>query len=89
MPDDDESARTGSLDPPKQPVRSLSRNESLPPRTPPKAGWQAEEEDTHLASKVRQRAEQVAMGQSMGAKDREDSLLRMLDNRQGRNRGVL
>jgi len=82
--------RKDSMEPPQQPLRSLSRNDSLPPRTPPKAGWHAEEsEDVMLASKVRQRAEQIAMGQSMGAKDREDSLLRMLDNRQGRNRGVL
>ena len=61
---------------------------SAPPKSP-KAGWSADGDGDGLAGKVRQRADQIAMGQSMGAKDREDSLLRMLDNRQGRNRGVL
>eukprot|EP00931_Biecheleriopsis_adriatica_P048968 TRINITY_DN2830_c0_g1_i4.p1 TRINITY_DN2830_c0_g1~~TRINITY_DN2830_c0_g1_i4.p1 ORF type:complete len:485 (-),score=148.17 TRINITY_DN2830_c0_g1_i4:47-1501(-) len=91
------SRRSDSLDPvrPQRGGRGSQKGSAEPnpastmPRTPPKAGWSEAEGDVGLASQMRQRAEQIAMGQSMGAKDREDSLLRMLDNRQGRNRGVL
>ncbi|CAE8627868.1 unnamed protein product [Polarella glacialis] len=83
---------SGELPPPSPSLLSgKPKSRALPP-----TGWDSEaplgpgedfdlrREERNLGSQVRQRAEQVALGQSSSAKEREDSLLRMLDQRQQR-----
>jgi len=80
--------RAGLRGPPKAPPKALDAPLQLP-----RAGWSGLSGDAGapagVVDKTRRRAAQVAAGQSANAKDREDSLLRMLDNRQQRARAVV
>jgi len=65
-------------------MAGVRHSASPAPVLPPQPGWAAPGEDAALSLTLtmRQRAEKVAADQRASAKDREDSLLRMLENRQ-------
>lgn len=84
------SSRSGSHGSRPKVVRDpLAGPISSPP--PASAGWTGAGDDfsSSMSMTMRRRAEKVAADQSATAKDREDSLLRMLDNRQTRQRAVM
>jgi len=74
---------------PKVPRAARDPQSSPPP--PPTPGWEGrgDEASSALTQTMRRRAEKMEADQKSSAKEREDSLLKMLDNRQGRQRGVL
>lgn len=82
--------RRGSWDGSGQKV-SRSGIESMSSPPPPAAGWASGEDlSSSMSQTMRRRAEKVAADQQANTKEREDSLLRMLDNRQQqRQRAVL
>lgn len=88
--------RSGSVEIPKRhstrhsSERSGTRSDPQSSPPPPSSGWTGAGDDlsSSLSFTMRRRAEKVAADQNANAKDREDSLLRMLDNRT-RQRGVL
>jgi len=84
------STRSGSHGSrPKAQRDPLAGPQSSPP--PVVAGFAGAGDDfsSSMSGTMRRRAEKVAADQNATAKDREDSLLRMLDNRQTRQRAVM
>ncbi|CAK0876625.1 unnamed protein product [Prorocentrum cordatum] len=63
--------------------------QAMPPARAPAAGWMSPGREQRVdTQELRSRADKVALTHAQEAKEREDSLLRMLDNRT-RQRGVL
>uniref|UniRef100_A0A7S1F6U1 Uncharacterized protein n=1 Tax=Noctiluca scintillans TaxID=2966 RepID=A0A7S1F6U1_NOCSC len=76
--------RAGSVDGPLR-----ERRRSLKTNPHEREAATCPEDGASKTSQLRARADRVAEQQTMSSKDREDSLLRMLDNRQQRALGVL
>jgi len=84
LPREKGSRRAGSVDGPLR-----ERGRSLKTNPYEREAATCPEDAASRTSQLRARADRVAEQQTMSSKDREDSLLRMLDNRQQRALGVL